>query len=245
MIDGQGADEQLAGYGGNDLALYAGLIAKGGIVDLKEEIKTYRQKFGLYPKGFLIGGFAEMLPAQLKQLLPKGFQVLQPSSESWMRQQRSVSRSIANTSLQKHLLGQVQIAPLPALLRYEDRNSMAFSVESRTPFMDYRLMEFTLGLPERLVYRNNQRKYILREASRNIVPAEILDRKDKMGFVSAEERWLKVEGRNWFFEKVNDGARQVDLFADPQRIQEMLAGCKMKNWLSTMIPGEFCALVAG
>ena len=70
---------------------------------------------------------------------------------------------------------------------------MAFSIESRVPFMDYRLMEFTLGLPEELVYRRGERKYILRKAFRGLVPDKILDRTDKMGFVSAEERWIKQE----------------------------------------------------
>jgi asparagine synthase (glutamine-hydrolysing) len=75
---------------------------------------------------------------------------------------------------------------------------MAFSVESRTPFMDYRLIEFCLGLPEEFVYQEGERKTILRSAMRGLVPDEILDRKDKMGFVSEEENWIKNEGFDWF-----------------------------------------------
>lgn len=222
MIDGQGADEQLAGYGGNDLALYAGLLAKGKWKSLLAEAKEYKQKYRLWPKGFLLGAVAQQLPNVMRHKLPASFQVQQPSSTQWMLPGNDQSKQMSNASLQQHLLGQVQIAPLPALLRYEDRNSMAFSVESRTPFMDYRMLEFTLGLPERLVYRNNERKYILRESFKGLVPSAILERKDKMGFVSAEERWLKEDGKAWFEQKVNGGALQLSSMVDPQKVSVMM-----------------------
>ncbi|WP_447341085.1 asparagine synthase-related protein, partial [Mycobacterium tuberculosis] len=79
-------------------------------------------------------------------------------------------------SLQENLHRQLYMEPLPSLLRYEDRNSMAWSVESRTPFMDYRLVEFTGGLPERFIYRNGTRKAILRTAMKDVLPAAIKDR---------------------------------------------------------------------
>jgi asparagine synthase (glutamine-hydrolysing) len=223
MIDGQGADEQLAGYGGNDLALYAGLLASGSWGSLMAEAKSYKIKYGSWPKGFLLGAVAQWLPASVQQQLPASFQVEQPSSTQWLQKANFKSRVISNSSLRQHLLGQVSVAPLPALLRYEDRNSMAFSVESRTPFMDYRILEFTLGLPERLVYRNNERKYILRQAFKGIVPNEILERKDKMGFVTAEERWLKEEGRQWFEQKVNNGALTLGSMVNATEVSSMMA----------------------
>lgn len=80
---------------------------------------------------------------------------------------------------------------LPHLLRYEDRNSMAFSVESRVPFITRPLMDFALSLPEEfLVDQNGQTKSLLREAMRGIVPDAVLDRKDKIAFQTPEADWL-------------------------------------------------------
>ncbi len=206
MIDGQGADEQLAGYGGNDLSLYAGLVRKGKIGVLKSEIQSYKSQQGFLPIGFILGAFHSLLPENLKGLYPNKLRSDLDPTQSWLKDFSKTNNHRVHSSLQHSLIDQIQISPLPSLLRYEDRNSMAFSVESRTPFMDYRLVEFTLGLPEEFVYKNGERKFILRKAFKDVVPPEILNRRDKMGFVSSEERWMKEEGKDWFFEKiVSDG----------------------------------------
>jgi asparagine synthase (glutamine-hydrolysing) len=198
MIDGQGADEQLAGYGGNDLFLYSGLWKNLRLSRLISESIAYKQNFGNPPKGFLLGGLINLLPKPIQNLLPRNFRFSYGSRQSWLKHGSRNDFDWKAEGLNQNLINQIKIAPLPALLRYEDRNSMAFSVESRTPFMDYRLIEFCLGLPEEFVYRHGERKTILRSSLRGIVPDEILDRKDKMGFVSNEEYWVKNEGKNWF-----------------------------------------------
>jgi asparagine synthase (glutamine-hydrolysing) len=198
MIDGQGADEQLAGYGGNDLFLYSGLLKKGKFHRLKVESKSYKVRNGYYPKGFLLGAAVNLLPRFLRKKLPQRYNFNFGPRQNWLNHSIGSDYEWKAKSLEENLINQISIAPLPALLRYEDRNSMAFSVESRTPFMDYRLIEFCLGLPEEFVYQEGERKTILRSAMRGLVPDEILDRKDKMGFVSEEENWIKNEGFDWF-----------------------------------------------
>jgi len=94
---------------------------------------------------------------------------------------------------------------------------MAFSVESRVPFMDYRLMEFALGLPEDLIYRNGVRKHILRTTFQGLVPDKILARTDKMGFVSAEEKWLKDQGKDWFLDHALRSAKESSSFLDAEQ----------------------------
>ena len=81
---------------------------------------------------------------------------------------------------------------LPTLLHYEDRNSMAFSLESRVPFLDHRLVEFafTLNRADR-INDKAETKYILRESLRPVLPEAIANRKDKKGFVTPGEiKWL-------------------------------------------------------
>jgi len=79
---------------------------------------------------------------------------------------------------------------VPSLTHYEDRNSMAHSLEIRLPFLDYRLVNFTLNLPITLKLNKGWTKYILRKSLYEL-PDEIRWRKDKQGFLIPEEQWLK------------------------------------------------------
>ncbi|MCX7934977.1 MAG: asparagine synthase (glutamine-hydrolyzing), partial [Planctomycetota bacterium] len=82
---------------------------------------------------------------------------------------------------------------LPALLRHGDRNSMAVSVESRVPFLTREMVEFCLSLPEKyLVDDNGTTKAVFRAAMRGLVPDEILERRDKIGFATPEHEWLSA-----------------------------------------------------
>jgi asparagine synthase (glutamine-hydrolysing) len=81
---------------------------------------------------------------------------------------------------------------VPALTHYEDRNSMAHTLEIRLPFLDHRLINFTLNLPIELNYQGGWSKYLLRQAMHEL-PATIRWRRDKQGFVIPEEIWLKYE----------------------------------------------------
>ena len=84
---------------------------------------------------------------------------------------------------------------LPMLFRYEDRNSMAWSIESRVPFLTPALAEFVLSLPEEyLISPDGVTKHVFREAMRGIVPDAILDRRDKIGFATPEKKWLQELG---------------------------------------------------
>ncbi|UZE58459.1 asparagine synthase C-terminal domain-containing protein [Aeromonas veronii] len=82
---------------------------------------------------------------------------------------------------------------VPYLTHYEDRMSMAWAREVRLPFLDFRLVEFCLRLPENMKIRNGWTKYILREALNDLLPKSIAWRKDKQGFVNPQEEWLKNE----------------------------------------------------
>tara|TARA_B100000787_G_C16111911_1_gene258445 strand:+ start:55 stop:648 length:594 start_codon:yes stop_codon:yes gene_type:complete len=79
---------------------------------------------------------------------------------------------------------------IPSLLRYEDRNSMFYGVESRLPFMDYRLIEFGLSLPAKLKIKNGFGKWILRDAIKNYVPNAIRLNRMKRGF-DVTQTWLR------------------------------------------------------
>jgi asparagine synthase (glutamine-hydrolysing) len=79
---------------------------------------------------------------------------------------------------------------LPSLLRYEDRNSMGNSIESRLPFLDHRVIEFGTALPVRHKLRGGMGKYLLRDAMRGKVPDRILFNRDKRGFDTRHADWI-------------------------------------------------------
>ena len=84
---------------------------------------------------------------------------------------------------------------LPALLHYEDRNSMAHSVESRVPMLDHELAEFAVNCPPALKLRKGWTKWILREALRGILPDSVRLRKTKLGFETPQREWLSRDAR--------------------------------------------------
>ena len=117
---------------------------------------------------------------------------------------------------------------LPDLLRYEDRNSMAFGIEARVPFLDHRLVEASLLLPDRLkIAGRNERKVVLREAMRGIVPKEVLSRRDKVNFQPPEKRWLTEAAPVWHRLASHSLAESADLLAPGailETIQAFAAG---------------------
>ena len=85
---------------------------------------------------------------------------------------------------------EIEATNLPALLRFEDKNSMAHSIETRLPFLDYRAVEMALSLPFELKIKQGWTKHLLREKMQQQLPQDILWRKNKFGFEAPEQIWL-------------------------------------------------------
>jgi asparagine synthase (glutamine-hydrolysing) len=126
------------------------------------------------------------------------------------------------TNLNALLRQQLLATSLPALLRYEDRNSMAFSVESRVPFLDFRLVEFLAGLPDGMKLQRGITKTVLREAMRGVLPEAIRTRGDKMGFVTPEEVWLGKTATAWFRDGVEATLDTIPSLFERGKVLEML-----------------------
>lgn len=87
---------------------------------------------------------------------------------------------------------EIERTNLPVLLRYEDKNSMAHAIETRLPFLDYRLVEFSTSIATELKLTDGWGKHILRKAMAARMPADIVWRKHKFGFESPESRWMRT-----------------------------------------------------
>jgi len=172
VLDGQGADELLAGY----LAYQAGYIR--GLVHAFHPGIALREIFGSFRihHGFFSSAFRQLLTRRSRRNL---LTVTVPPVDRYAG------------SLPEILRRELCSTNLPALLHYEDRNSMAFSIESRVPYLDVRLVEYVASLPLDRKIRNGVTKIALRSAVKGIIPESIRCRMDKMGFVTPEEIWMK------------------------------------------------------
>ena len=234
MLGGQGADEQLAGYPELLTQYYRGWANKRAFKPLVTDLLSAHRYRGVPWTKLAVQLTDALMPQAVRQplLAMRGSPSAQPS---WLGSEMLgvspydplASLGFRDASVQNASGIQLMHTSLPMQLHWEDRDSMAHSVESRAPFLDVELVEYLHGLPDHFRYANGETKRLLRAAMRRAVPDSILDRRDKMGFVTPESIWVKNQGRP-FFEKAI--ARAVDNSAgiiQPSAIkffQEMMDG---------------------
>lgn len=189
-LDGQGADEELAGYHYFYGLYFKELLKKFKLFRLFKEmicyLKLHHSGYGIVTMGYF------MLPRGLKKkaiVNERGY--IDASFSAQHNNSVIVDELYSSRSLQEALINHFEYK-LEHLLKWNDRNSMAFSIESRTPFLDYRLVEYTLQTESAAKIKNGYTKFILREAMKNILPEPIRKRKDKKGFSTPEDDWFRV-----------------------------------------------------
>lgn len=200
MLDGQGADESLAGYHTFFPPYLMSKLLHGQFSSLLQELQGIKRVHGYsYLKlGRLVA--ALMLPDSV-QLPLKRFLGLdtQGSGQTWLNYDRIggaqknpfLTHDATTHDLKKFSRTQLLNTHLPMLLHWEDRDSMAHSVESRLPFLDYRIVELALTLPDDYKISGGMTKRVLRESMKGILPEPVRMRVDKLGFVTPEEYWLR------------------------------------------------------
>ncbi|MBK6931683.1 MAG: asparagine synthase (glutamine-hydrolyzing) [Saprospirales bacterium] len=191
-LDGQGADEALAGYHYFFGFHFKNLLRQGRIGTLASEMAHYygkhRSLYGIKSLVFFL------LPAFLRsrvRVLEKGY--LDPGFFQANISGNNVitGELYGSKSLQEALINHFEYK-LEHLLKWEDRNSMWFSLEARVPFLDYRLVERTLTVPDELIIHKGMTKHILREAMKGTLPEAIRMRRDKVGFETPEAEWFRT-----------------------------------------------------
>jgi len=203
MLDGQGADEILAGYHSFYSPFFIDFLKSFRITKFIEEVTSCKALHGYSNRDIAFMIKKNILPSYVERLLRI---LLNKPQYTWLGISFKDGDHLFNKhhhSIYEFSLSQMLRTCLPVLLHCEDRNSMAHSVESRIPFLDYRLVEFVLKLPDRYKIKNGITKYVMREAMRPTLPAAIYKRYDKMGFVTPEAVWLK-ERQEWFLEELKE-----------------------------------------
>jgi asparagine synthase (glutamine-hydrolysing) len=126
---------------------------------------------------------------------------------------------------------------LPSLLQVEDRVSMAHGLESRVPLLDHKLVELAATIPSNIKFKNGDMKHIFKTVITPFLPAEIVCRKDKMGFPTPVADWINGEAKEFI----------CDLFSSPKALtrelvdnRKVLQGISKESSFSRKIWGLMC-----
>ncbi|ODS40491.1 asparagine synthase (glutamine-hydrolyzing) [Candidatus Altiarchaeales archaeon WOR_SM1_SCG] len=193
LLNGQGGDELLAGYH-NYYAYYLLTLLKKSIKELSitKLLNVFRENSKIKKisgKNFL----KEALNFHIKKIIDKKFKksIIDTTFHLNNKPYEVVDKRRFNGELNNKLYKDFIICALPSYLKYEDKIGMAFSIESRLPFMDYRLFELLFSLPEFYKIHDGWTKYILRKSMGDVLPYEIAWRKDKKGFPTPAKEWFR------------------------------------------------------
>ena len=188
LLDGQGGDELFSGYWQTYFLLMDG-FRKGGY---------YGDLMGHLTGSLMPGGNGQLISESLKGFrefrkrsnLQFEFKIKKDLSDNFANSSTSYSK-VRSMNQREYRIHELVDLRLPRLLKWEDRNSMAFSIESRVPFLDIKLIEFILSVPPAMNMRRGWTKYLFRKAMSSKLPKKICWRKDKKGFETPQEKWMK------------------------------------------------------
>ena len=203
LLEGQGADELLAGYGGYPVQRIQSLLDECKFWGALSFLFSWAKLPNRSIKSTLVALFYNILPYKLMKIiseinkkrsfpkyLNKDF-ISKSMVKIDYNQKLPKSKDVKKRHLINLLRDSVTGKGLSSLLRHGDRSSMKFSLESRFPFLTIDIAEFLFSLPENyLISDDGVTKHIFRNAMKGIVPKEILERKDKIGFEPTEDQWI-------------------------------------------------------
>lgn len=202
LLDGQGADEILAGYHPYFTTFFNEIRKRSGN-QFEKEFAAYVQLHegntinAKIPKPGLKQAIAANFPGLVNKVARKMLNMKMENTSLMAKDFFSEFRNHSHNDfnfdfghLNSHLYFSTFEVGLPTLLRYADRNSMAHSREVRLPFLSHELVEFVFSLPSELKIKNGWTKYLMRVAFEDLLPEEITWRKDKIGFEPPQKSWM-------------------------------------------------------
>lgn len=217
-LGGQGGDEIFGGYA-RYLVAYLEQALKGGINETTEEgehivslrsilpnLPTLRQ-YQPMMQDFWKDGLFEPMDRRYYRLVDRSGGALSLLSRQFRASFDPEARFARFAALFNHpdtksfynkMTHYDMVTNLPALLQVEDRVSMACSLESRVPLLDYRIADLVASMPPAMKFRGGELKYFLKRAVGDLLPAPVVERKDKMGFPVPLHLWARGSARDFF-----------------------------------------------
>ena len=189
LLNGQGSDELFGGYTSHYNSLISEYIRTFRFLTAAKEAKLYLK--------YRNQNVMHVLPHIARIILPdftdRVIRIVKYHLKFLKRNFRfNKSPKYSKNCFLQDLFSNLKFSALREYLRYEDRDSMAFSLETRLPFMDFNLIEFGYTLPDEYKIKNGINKRVLRDSVREFTTKEVVERTDKMGFVSPQEKWQRT-----------------------------------------------------
>jgi asparagine synthase (glutamine-hydrolysing) len=184
-LNGQGGDEVLSGYWQSYFMYLRELWARGRWISVARHLG-----------GALLGDGNSAILFQMPIMARRYLARSRPGIVLRLRQddmntEKEMFREAFSLRGQARRLHEIRSLYLPRLLKWEDRNSMAFSIEGRYPFLDNELIELCLSFNPDMLYMRGWTKWLLRSGLAGFLPHKVLMRKDKIGFETPQEKWLR------------------------------------------------------
>ncbi len=187
LLDGQGADEMMAGYIPYYFVYLRQLRAQGATLAAAELAKSLDVLYRL-------GRFKLKAKVKLKKSIPTTHLL----NRDFVAAHRGERYSSEGANLKKRLVEDLFHNSLPSLLRYEDKNTMRFSLEGRVPFLDKEVLKFIFSLSDEAIIKDGWNKRVLRDATRGLLPESINRRRNKIGFTTPQGEWF-MRLKNHFY----------------------------------------------
>lgn len=211
MLDGQGADEVLAGYHYNIRNYQYDQLLRGHWIDLYKNTTRFNRRIRAEMLKYH-DGLRRIDPNAAYDFKDFGFLMAHGAlslTSKTIRKRYPVAPGLpyampANTFRYKIAKG-VLYDTLASNLHSADCNGMAHSIETRFPFLDYRLVDWCTRLPSNLMIHDGWTKYILRRAVQGVIPDQIRWRVDKVGFAAPQDTWLRQDMRDWAGDRLFSG----------------------------------------
>lgn len=231
MLDGQGADEAFGGYRGflgaflAEQFKHAGMRRwLAGVRDILSGSRVPINHLIAYTIAYTNPRFRRALGLlEGRSFAERSW--LAPAFGAIADSRRDPREEGDWSSMTGMSIDMIERSNLPMLLRWEDRNSMAFSIEARVPFVDRKVVESVLAMPSNLKLARGIQKQTLRVAMRGLVPDAILNRTDKLGFLSSEEVWMRRTHSSAFRKLLRDAVEGLPHILSPSLLVDFEAMC--------------------
>ncbi len=218
VLDGQGSDEIFAGYPYHERLLLLEHLRRGRLASFAREAGAISARDSMSVPRLAARAFVK----------PKLYEIAQHvrGRTAWINDDYGSRNGMRDRSrtVNQRLHHDVKWGNVKIILGYADKNAMRFSIEARVPYFDRRLVEFAFGLPAEFKVGRGERKRVLRDFARTLLPVEVTSRRDRMGFATPAAEWIRGPLWGRVREVVSDASLQSSSCFNSRRLRQFVEG---------------------